>query len=342
MSIDDREVVYSREPKVVDLKVDSKGVMYMTVVGTEISAMNALRRVCIAEVPTMAIDLVSISTNTSVICDEMLAHRLGLVPLTADPTKFKYTYECDCGGVGCFQCSAEFSLKVSCTAPGEIVSVYAQSLQRVGWDESERRRDMDVTVTTPGILLARLICLQKTTLLPQEIRLTAIAKKGIGKEHAKWSPVVVAVPTPIAQVVPNRQRLREVKEEKEKSMSDDSESYKDFLQSFCNVCPRQVLKCDPYNDTVVIDEQYNGETDCIFCDECVQFGRDHKIPDLISVTAKPDAYGFTLETTGALTPQSTMFLAFDVIHDKLKTLLDALDALDAVPKSAKDDDSYMS
>ncbi|RRT65776.1 hypothetical protein GW17_00037338 [Ensete ventricosum] len=59
-------------------------------VGIDASLANAFRRILIAEVPTMAIEKVLVVNNTSVIADEVLAHRLGLVPLNADPRLFEY------------------------------------------------------------------------------------------------------------------------------------------------------------------------------------------------------------------------------------------------------------
>ena len=50
-------------------------------VGVDASIANALRRILLAEVPTMAIEMVYIESNTSIIQDEVLAHRLGLVPI---------------------------------------------------------------------------------------------------------------------------------------------------------------------------------------------------------------------------------------------------------------------
>ena len=57
--------------------------------GVDAAIANALRRILLAEVPTMAIEHVYIWNNSSIIQDEVLAHRLGLVPLNVDPREFQ-------------------------------------------------------------------------------------------------------------------------------------------------------------------------------------------------------------------------------------------------------------
>jgi DNA-directed RNA polymerase alpha subunit len=62
--------------------------MEFDLVGVDASIANAFRRLLLAEVPTMAIETVFVFNNTSVIQDEVLSHRLGLIPIKADPGKF--------------------------------------------------------------------------------------------------------------------------------------------------------------------------------------------------------------------------------------------------------------
>eukprot|EP00158_Paraphelidium_tribonemae_P003325 Partr_v1_DN26042_c0_g1_i6_m486 putative RNA polymerase II len=143
----------------------------------DLSLANALRRIMIAEVPTIAIDLVEIENNTSVLPDEFLAHRLGLIPLTSHTVNnFKYTRECTCAQ-NCPECSIELTLNVTCT---ENHTREVTSRELISQDADV----MAVTAgdTDAGILIAKM---RKN----QEIRVRCIAKKGIGKEHSKWSPV---------------------------------------------------------------------------------------------------------------------------------------------------------
>lgn len=71
LSLDDEEMVFDLE-------------------GVEPPLANALRRIIIAEIPTMAIEKVNMWQNTSIIPDENLAHRVGLIPIMADPRKFDF------------------------------------------------------------------------------------------------------------------------------------------------------------------------------------------------------------------------------------------------------------
>lgn len=165
--------------------------------GADAALANALRRTLLSEVPTIAIEKVWISDNTSVIPDEILAHRLGLIPLKVDPTKmtFRPAPEGDAEVEPSDTDTLLFTLCVECTetvdkATGERVlkghEVYSSDLVWTAQGDQEELFGDDVPRPAQDkILIAKLNP-------GQRIDVTCHAVKGIGKDHAKFSPVGTA------------------------------------------------------------------------------------------------------------------------------------------------------
>lgn len=72
----------------IDIVSKERDTAVVDIKGIDAPIANALRRILLTEIETMAIDKVVIYQNTSVMQDEILAHRIGLLPVMADPEKF--------------------------------------------------------------------------------------------------------------------------------------------------------------------------------------------------------------------------------------------------------------
>lgn len=129
--------------------------------------VNTLRRVILSELPTMAIKKVNLVKNGSALFDEILAHRLGLLPLSTDLGSYNMQDECTCKGAGCAKCQATLTLK----AEGPI-TVYASDI---------KPSDPKIKPIYGKMPIVKL-------LKGQELEFEAAAGLGIGKDHAKFSP----------------------------------------------------------------------------------------------------------------------------------------------------------
>ncbi|QLL32273.1 hypothetical protein HG536_0C04420 [Torulaspora globosa] len=147
----------------------------------DLALANSLRRIMIAEIPTLAIDSVEIETNTTVLADEFIAHRLGLIPLqSADIEQLEYCRDCFCED-HCDKCSVVLTLH----AIGESESttnVYAKDLVIVS---NLMGRNIGHPIIQDKEANGVLICKLRKG---QELSMKCVAKKGIAKEHAKWGP----------------------------------------------------------------------------------------------------------------------------------------------------------
>lgn len=140
--------------------------------GTNSAFMNTLRRIMLSEVPSMAIDDVVIIENSSLLQDEFLAHRIGLIPLKTDLDTYNLPEDCGCESeFGCNLCRVSLALEAE--AEDHRTSVYS------GDFKSENPAIVPVNLK---ILIAKLAPEQK-------IRLEAYARLGKGKDHARWQPV---------------------------------------------------------------------------------------------------------------------------------------------------------
>ena len=129
--------------------------------------VNTLRRLIVSEVPTLAIEELDVIKNDSALFDEMLAHRLGLVPLKTDLKSYVKLEDCKCEGAGCARCQLKLTIKVA--GPR---TVYANDIKST---------DLAVTPVYPKMVITKLLD-------GQELELEMTAVLGIGRQHNKFTP----------------------------------------------------------------------------------------------------------------------------------------------------------
>uniref|UniRef100_A0A8D2GMG7 DNA-directed RNA polymerases I and III subunit RPAC1 n=1 Tax=Theropithecus gelada TaxID=9565 RepID=A0A8D2GMG7_THEGE len=159
-------------------------------VGIDAAIANAFRRILLAEVPTMAVEKVLVYNNTSIVQDEILAHRLGLIPIHADPRLFEYRNQGDEDGTEID--TLQFRLQVRCTRnphaakdssdPNELYVNHKVYTRHMIWIPLGNQADLfpegTIRPVHDDILIAQL--------RPgQEIDLLMHCVKGIGKKVAR-------------------------------------------------------------------------------------------------------------------------------------------------------------
>ena len=196
----------------------------------DVPLMNALRRIALAEVPSMAIDEVVMIENSAILQDEMISHRLGLIPLRTDLDTYNLPEDCSCKSeFGCPQCRVTFTLNAE--SKEGTRTVYSGELI------SDNPNIVPVSDKIPIIKLAK----------GQKLNLEAYARLGKGKNHAKWQPVSVCaykyfpkIEVP-ADKCPECQKCVDICPKKVYRIKEDKIEVKDLLA--CTLCMDCVEAC---------------------------------------------------------------------------------------------------
>ena len=250
--------------------------------GTEHAYANALRRSMMAEVPVMAIEDVIVIENTSVLYDEVIAHRLGLIPIKTDLDAYVLPEECDCKSeLGCSKCRASFTLEAA--AVDEPVMVYSSDL----------KAESEVAPVSPNIPIVKLGAAQR-------LKLEVYAKLGRGLEHAKWQPTSACAYKYLPKITLN---------------ADNLSNPEDVVA----ICPTDVYVRDSDKKIAVRDEL--ACTLCMDCVEKAT-PVDGKKAFPVKVEEDDTSFVFYVESTGALPPRKIVQEAVKVLDKKAVNISD--------------------
>jgi len=329
--------------------------------GLDLSLINSVKRMMIAEVPTMAIEEVRFVDNKSGYLDQILAHRIGMIPLISSRVadQFLYQDECKCHDA-CSKCAVQFHLCVENDSPVDMkvtsrdlipsdtqcpvkpaFTSYSEVVADDVEDEDEEVKASPLSSTAAVAAAAEQNRQKRTlssvfsssssagsrsryihwstkdvetnegvvivTLKPgQRLELTAVARKGIGKTHAKWGPSVRAAKKNIPLIRLDRSQLCHLDEK--------------ATRAIVNACPRKVFVAAAQDDkktgNAVLDiEDANA---CNFCGECTSLVHQYGMPSAITVDSSPREFIVSTGTTGALSPQEIVISALREFIQKIE------------------------
>jgi DNA-directed RNA polymerase subunit D len=289
----------------IKIKEISDNFLEFVISDTSPSFVNTLRRVLIADIPKMAIEDVEfhlgpIRDNTgkefesiSPLFDEIIGHRLGLIPIPTDINLYNYREECDCKGEGCPNCTIMYTLnkKGPCT-------VYSGDLEPLG-DVKFRIKDDLIPLVKLGENQALLIY--------------ATAQLGTGKIHAKWQST--SGPSykyyPIIEI--DHKRLKDPK----------------LIDELVEVCPKNIFVRK--NNKLETQNNIEDCTLCNSCVELYQAmvkeGNGKDTNPAITITGDENKFIFKFETDGSILAKDAMKYALNYLENKFNDFRDQVSKL---------------
>ncbi|KAL0112135.1 hypothetical protein PUN28_013407 [Cardiocondyla obscurior] len=286
-------------------------------IGCHTSIPNAFRRILLSEVPSIAIEQVYIVNNTSLLQDEVLAHRLGLIPLRADPRLFELPQS-----IGktddevSDQDTLRYELKVTCSVnpqaskyshlPEDMYrnsKVYSKDIK---WVPIGRQADMFPRGSEQFSVLENdiLICKMRPG---HEIHVFMHAIKGIGKDHAKFSPVATAS----YRLLPIIRLTKSVKDE-------DADLLQScFSPGVIEVVEKETKSGQKYREARVSNARYDSCARNVY--------RYDQLKNCVELSRVKDHFIFTIESIGTLPPTTLFMEAVKILKNKCRTFLAELE-----------------
>lgn len=352
------------------LEKPSDNELVFELIGVDVSFANALRRIMIAEVPTVAIEHVYMWNNSSIVHDEVLAHRLGLVPIHVDPRLFdEFLGEDD---EATDRNTIVFRLSIKCGRSKkedeklEKARRMRENAVAVGYDggggEEEKDRDtvmdqadldkaaresaslyqskhVDVVklaeaIETPGRPYTRHVYSRDLEWVPQGdqaerfpngirpvhedillaklrpgqiIELEAHGRRGVGKDHAKYSPVATAS----YRLMPQIELIKPV--------------YDELAEELTNLYEPGVFRLEkcgedeaPYRVKAVVHNPYA-------CTMSRNYMRNAILKESIKITRVPNHFIFSVESVGMLPPGVILAESLRILQGKCRNLIRLID-----------------
>lgn len=261
--------------------------LVLLVEGISIEMMNALRRIILSEIPVMAIDEVIILKNDSPLYDEIISHRLGLLPLKTDLNTYRLPRECDCGGFGCPLCQVSLTLEMQNTSNSPLV-IYSGDLVS---------NDPQTVPVDPNIPLVKIDKNDK-------VILEAYAILGRAKDHSKFS----AVSNIFFRNLPNIE-------------FDDTKCKKCVDKCIVSrMCPEELYDFSDKKTPILIEDYWRSCTLCNACElNCPE--------QAVKVNSKPDSYIFSIESDGVLPFNILVEKSFEIFLEKIEEFTTKLEEI---------------
>ncbi len=249
--------------------------LIIDVEGISIEMINSLRRIMMSWIPCMAVDEVIILKNDSTLYDDILAHRIGLIPLKTDLKAYNLPEDCECGGTGCPQCQVSLTCEVQ-NDSNEILTIYSGDLET---------NDPNIVPVSPNIPIAEI---GKDSGLTFE----AYAILGRAKDHVKWQSVsnVFYRKKPIIQF--------------------DDSNCKDCPDKciVSRMCPEKLFDFSSKEKPILVK---NAWQKCILCRSC----EENCPKDSITISKKENSYLLNIETDGVHSFKTIIQKTFEILDD---------------------------